>query len=212
MQVYTRKRNGGFVITDAGHVIDDLEQSGCVLDTPKRQELLKVTLAGFGVKREDDQLVVDATTENFPLRKHNLVQAMLAVGDLFYLAQPSIASLFYEDVMRWLDVSDVRYTRNVKFTGRSGFDHVFEFVIPKSRHAPERLLKTINRPSRETAEALLLAWLDTKENRPEESTAFALLNDQEQRVSQAIVDALTNYEVTPVLWSQRDSVREHLAA
>lgn len=212
MQVYVRRRNGGFIISDAGHVIDDLEQSGCALDSPKRQELLRVMLAGFGVRREGEQLVVEATAENFPLRKHNLVQAMLAVGDLFYLARPSIASLFYEDVVRWLDLSDIRYTPNVKFTGRSGFDHVFEFAIPKSRQAPERLIKTINRPSRETAEALLLAWVDTKENRPDASTAFALLNDQEQKISQTVVDALNNYGVTPVLWSERETVRERLVA
>lgn len=212
MQIYVRRRNGGFVLTDGGHVIDDLEQSGCVLDTPKRQELLRVTLAGFGVHREGEALLVEATPENFPLRKHNLVQAMLAVGDLFYLAQPSVASLFYEDVVRWLDDGDIRYTPNVKFTGHTGNDHVFDFVIPKSRREPERLLRVVNRPSRETAEALLFAWVDTRENRPEESTAFAILNDQDQHVPQAVMDALLNYGVTPVPWSQRESVRSRLAA
>ncbi len=34
----------------------------------------------------------------------------LAVNDMFYLAVPMVASLFYEDVVAWLDVHEVRYT------------------------------------------------------------------------------------------------------
>jgi hypothetical protein len=79
-------------------------------------------------------------------------QSTLAVIDLFFLSVPMAGSLFYEDVTAWLDQHDVRYTPNVKFTGTSGFDHLFEFVIPRSRQQPERILQTINRPSRDTAE------------------------------------------------------------
>ena len=35
---------------------------------------------------------------------YNLLQAMLAINDLFYLAVPLVASLFYEDVVSWLDI------------------------------------------------------------------------------------------------------------
>jgi hypothetical protein len=58
---------------------------------------------------------------------------MLAVNDLFYLAEPFVKSLFFEDVVAWMDESEVRYTPKVKFTGVSGYDHLFDFVIPKSR-------------------------------------------------------------------------------
>jgi hypothetical protein len=45
---------------------------------------------------------------------------MLAVNDQFYLAKPIVESLFYEDVVQWLDANDIRYTPSVKFTGISG--------------------------------------------------------------------------------------------
>jgi hypothetical protein len=73
------------------------------------------------------------------MRKHNLLQAMLAVNDLFFLSIQMVASLFYEDVVSWLDTNEIRYTPNVKFTGKSGYDHLFDFVIPKSRRQPERI-------------------------------------------------------------------------
>lgn len=212
LQIYAKKENGGFLLTDDGYTIEDLEQSGCKLQSAKRQDLLKMTLNGFGVQIDNNAIQVHASPDNFALRKHNLVQAILAVNDMFYLAAPMVASLFYEDVVAWLDLHDVRYTPKVKFTGKTGYDHLFDFVIPKSRRQPERIIQTINRPSRDTAQAVAFAWIDTKEVRPSDSKAFALLNDSEQSISSAVLDALRSYDVTPVYWSKREDVREELAA
>jgi hypothetical protein len=212
LQIYAKKNNGAFLLTDDGYVIEDLVQSGCKLDSPKRQDLLRVTLAGFGVANHGGALEVHASPDNFAIRKHNLIQAMLAVNDLFYLSMPMVASLFYEDVVAWLDASEIRYTPNVKFTGKSGYDHHFDFVIPKSRKRPERILQTITKPSRDMAETIAFKWIDTKDVRSPDSRAYAFLNDQEQRVPQGVLDALHNYDVTPVVWSAREDVKGDLAA
>ncbi|MDI7267949.1 MAG: DUF1829 domain-containing protein [Myxococcota bacterium] len=212
LQIYARRRDGGYVLTDDGYVLTDLDQSGCKIDSPKRQALLKMTLNGFGVQVSNQALEVHASPDNFALRKHNLVQAMLAVNDLFYLASPVIASLFYEDVISWLDLSEIRYTPKVKFTGKSGYDHLFDFVIPRSRQEPERILRAISRPSRDTAQAMAFSWIDTREVRPPESRAYAILNDSEHPVSESVLDAMRNYDVRPVLWSGREQVRQELAA
>ena len=212
IQIYARSSGNGYLLTDDGYTITDLEQSGCKLQSPKRQELLKMTLNGFGVQLHDTALEVHTSIDNFALRKHNLVQAILAVNDMFFLAAPVVASLFYEDVVAWLDLHDVRYTPKVKFTGKSGYDHLFDFVIPKSRRRPERILQAINRPRRDTAQAVAFAWIDTKEVRPSDSRAYAFLNDSEQSVPIEVLDALRNYDVQPILWSRREDVREELTA
>lgn len=211
IQIYAKRENAGFTLTDDGYTIDDLEQSGCKLQSPKRQDLLKMTLNGFGVQLRGNALTVHTSHDNFAMRKHNLVQAMLAVNDMFYLAVPMVASLFYEDVVAWLDLHEMRYTPKVKFTGRSGYDHLFDFVIPKSRRQPERILQAINRPSRDTAQAVAFSWVDTREVRPSDSKAYAFLNDSELPVSSGVLDALSNYNVRPTLWSRREDVREELA-
>jgi len=212
LQMYARKENGSFLLTDDGYVIGDLRRAGCELESKKRKDLLNQTLNGFGVKLVDDMLTVHAAPENFALKKHNLVQAMLAVNDLFYLAVPMVASLFLEDVTAWLDLNDIRYTPKVKFTGKTGYDHLFDFVIPASRKQPERILHAINRPSRETAQSLAFSWIDTKEVRPANSRAYAILNDSEHASTITVLDALKNYDVSPVLWSRREEVKEELAA
>ncbi|MGH2457696.1 MAG: DUF1829 domain-containing protein [Chloroflexota bacterium] len=100
----------------------------------------------------------------------------------------------------------------MKFTGKSGYDHLFDFVIPRSRAEPERIVKAISRPSRETAEALAFAWVDTKEVRSPESRAYAVLNDADHAISESVLEALRSYDVRPILWSGRERVRPELAA
>jgi hypothetical protein len=212
LQMYAKRTDGEYVLTDDGYTLQDLELSGCRLDTPKRRALLDVTLKGFGVHLAEGRLEVRASRDTFALKKHNLVQAMLAVDDLFYLAAPNVASLFYEDIVRWLEQHEVRYTPRVKFTGKSGFDHLFDFVIPKSRIKPERIVKSINRPSRQTAESLAFAWIDTREVRPPKSEAYAFLNDAEKPPAASVLEALRSYGVTPVPWSEREAVKDDLAA
>lgn len=212
VQLYARMDGDRFHLTDDGYTLTDLEQSGCRIDSPKREKLLAVTLNGFGVSLRNRAIETWATRDNFPLKKHSLVQAILAINDMFYLARPHVRSLFIEDVESWLDLNEIRYAPKVKLAGKSGFDHLFEFVIPKSKAQPERLLKTLNRPDRNNAEGVILSWLDTRETRPRNARAIAVLNDEESGVGTTVVDALTNYDIIPVLWSKRNSYVPELVA
>ena len=173
---------------------------------------MRVTLAGFGVKLNDNALEVNATSDSFPLKKHNLIQAMLAVNDLFYLTRPLVESLFFEDVVAWLDHEEVRYTPKVKFNGTSGYDHLFDFIIPKSRNEPERIIQTVNRPNRDMAETLIYKWSDTREVRSTEAQAYAILNDTGQAIPGGVVEALNTYSIIPVRWSERERIAPRLAA
>lgn len=213
IQIYVQPDSGGYKISDGGYTIDDLRDSGCDLTSERRKELLTTTLNGFGIKKEEhgSTIYVNATRDNFSLRKHNLIQAILAINDLFYVASPFVHDLFYEDVVNWLDSSEVRYTPKVKFTGKSGYDHLFDFVIPKSKTQPERILEAINRPSKDAAKSLAFSWIDTKEVRAANTQAYAILNDSEEKPSTDVVHALRNYQINTVLWSERDAAIKYFA-
>lgn len=212
VQIYVKKEGNQFILTDDGYTLSDLRQSGCVLETPKRKQILQTMLNGFGVLKKQEELIIYATTETFNLKKHNLIQAILAINDLFYLATPSIENLFLEDVTKWLDDNDIRYTPQIKLTGDSQYDHLFHFVIPKSRKAPERIMRAMSNPNRDSAESFLLAWQDTKNTRNIDSTAIAILNDQEHKISPSVMTAINNYEIIGIPWKERDKHIEKLAA
>ena len=86
------------------------------------------------------------------------------------------------------------------------FDHGVDFLIPRSRKHPERILQAIATPKREIIFANLWTLSDTRAARTEESKpeAYAFLNDQEQPVGGDVIEALKAYDVNPAVWSQRE--------
>ena len=203
LQMYVERRGAQLRLTDDGYIIGDLETSGCLLDTSHRREMLRTILNGFGVREEDGELVVESSERDFPRKKHCLLQAMLTVNDMFMTARHRVSRLFLEDVARFLDDHDVRNTPSVEFTGRSGFVHKYDFVIPRSKKMPERILRAINYPTRDAATSMIFSWTDTRETRASDSKAYAILNDSERDPSSDVLSAFSQYDVTAVRWSER---------
>jgi len=211
LQIYAVRHNGNIVLSDDGYILADLRTSGLEVETPKRRTVLDGILNGLGVRNENNHLVVEASPKNLGQRLHSLVQAMLAVNDMFVMAQPRVLSFFYEDVQAFLDVHDIRYTTRVKLAGKSGYDHGVDFLIPRSRRRPERILQAIATPKKENIFHYLWILNDTREARGPESEAYAFLNDQEQSIGGDVAEALKAYRVTPAPWSQRDQYVDALA-
>jgi Domain of unknown function DUF1829 len=83
-------------------------------------------------------------------------------------------------------------------------------AILKSRRVPERILRAIIRPRRYSAETFLHPWTDTQQVRSPDSLAYAVLNDIGRPVPDDVSEAFTAYNISPVLWSHRDKVRDEL--
>jgi hypothetical protein len=182
IQLYIRQENEKIVITDDGYTISDLIMSGCDLSSQRRTDILQGILNGFGVKRKNDELVIETNERNFPQRKHALIQAVVSVSDMFMLAQSRVTGVFLEDVESFFNQHDVRYTPSVQFTGKSGFQHTYDFVIPASKQKPERLIRAINNPTKEKAESVLFSWSDTKDMRKNNSSMYVFLNDSDHSI------------------------------
>jgi hypothetical protein len=56
-----------------------------------------------------------------------------------------------------LDLPLTRNASNAKFTGKNGYGHLFNFVIPSLKTEPERILQAINPSSRDEAGATAFA-------------------------------------------------------
>lgn len=212
IQIYANKVHDDYILTDGGETIEDLEMCGISINTAKRRELVKMAVNGFGVTENDNIISVKTPLHKFPLAKHSLIQAIIAVNDLFYSARTLSNNIFYDDVRLWLDEIEVRYILDAAFIGKSGYTHKFHFVIPKSRYASERFVQTINHPSKNAAESIAFSWIDTRDRRQEDSTAFAVINDHERSIPYGMEDALSNYGIVPVKWSARRQAIERLAA
>lgn len=212
VQIYAKPSEGGYRLTDHGYTIDDLEFCGCKLNTETRNELLTITLNGFGINRDGNALQVDATSEDFGLQKQNLLQAMLAVNDLHFTSRSRVASMFAEDVAGWLTKSNIRYDRNVSVLGKTGLSFRYDFVIRESGKQPNRVLWTINSPEPGSAKRTVLAWVDTRDMHDSDYKAFAILNDKGRGVSEDVTTALHNYGIQSLKISAPDEAIELLHA
>jgi len=205
LDIYLLKNKDNIKLTDNGYTLADLKMSGFEINTPKREGILRTALNGFGVKvNGNDELYVDATSQNVGQKKHYLLQAILAVNDMFNLAQETVYSLFKEDVELYFKSNGIIYSKDIKLTGKSGFDHNIDFLVPASRSKPERLIKAINTVKKDSVLSSIMAFNDISQSRDTLTRNFVVFNDVEKEVSKDVISALDNYGVRHIPWSKKE--------
>jgi len=206
IEIYVEKRGDAIWLTDDGYTLNDLRHSSVALDTDKRQRHLRSIIQGFGVRSEGDELCVSTTPKDFPQRKHNLIQAILAVNDMFVMGEESVLQLFKEDVEKFLQLKRVSHFRDVKLAGYSGFDHKFDFAIPPRGDKPEGVIQAINQLTRDRAASLAFMVSDVERERGKGSlAAYAFINDSDGSVNSEHLSALSVYGIKPITWSKREN-------
>ncbi|MGZ5442130.1 MAG: DUF1828 domain-containing protein [Thermoanaerobaculia bacterium] len=213
IEIFVQKENGAFLLSDDGYTVADLRAGGIDLTKGSRREQLVRILNGYGVQLEGDALAVNATPAEFPQKKHNLVQAILAVDDLHVTATEQVFQFFREDVEEFLRSQDIPLLRDVKLSGKSGLDHHFDIGLPSDARHPERVLRAINTLRRDTATSFAFSVEDVRNIRGHNALgAFAVVNDAEHPPAAEHLNVLKNYGVVPILWSDRRRARETILA
>ncbi len=207
IQIFVEKQADQLRLTDDGYTLADLEDMGLDINTDKRETHVLQILNGFGVRMEDRELSVTATARDFPQKKHNLIQAILAIHDLSVMGQTQVLQFFEEDVALFLRERNVPYFRNFKLSGRSGFDHHFDFGFPSLGARPDAVMQAVNALTRDLATSVAFAVNDVRLQRGNDAfVAYAVINDRETHPSDDHVDALRAYGIKAYTWSQRDAI------
>jgi len=213
IQIYLKElAENDYLLTDGGYTITDLKACGCPIDTDKRIDLLHETLRGFGVQlEEENELTVHASPGNFPQRKHNLIQAVLAVNDLAYTSKQNVGLLFTEDVKQWLKKLNVRYIEKTAIFGKSGLGHAFDIVIAPSLDGkyPERIIQPFNNPTLQQAQALAFKWTDIKETR---NISIYVVTKPGRTLSKNVIDICETCDMNIVSYDNIDSIAQQITA
>lgn len=214
IEVYIEKDGKDFRITDDRYTVSDLEMSGLnIFSSAKRQKIYNQILNAHGVSEtEDHKLYVTGKMSEIAMKKHLMAQCIQKIGDLFYLAHPNIKSLFLEDVQLYLDQNDIRYVSDVSFIGRSKLPTNYDFAIPKSKNAPQRIIKVVNNLTIEYTRSIIFTWSDISEARTDESQLYTFIQDFEKRIASDALTAFEEYDIKPILWSNRDKATKLLIA
>lgn len=214
IEVYITKNNDQYIISDDSFTLNDLQLSGLdIFSSKRRKQIFNQIVNAHGISvSEDGALYAVAEESELPLKKHLLAQCIQRVSDLFCLAQPNVKSLFLEDVQRYLDTNDVRYISEVSFTGKSKLPTNYDFAIPKSKSAPERIIKVVNSLTTEYTRSIIFTWNDISGNRSDNSNLYTFIQDTGKKVPSDAITAFKQYDIHPVLWSKKTDFIPILAA
>jgi hypothetical protein len=206
IQIYISKSNGGYKVSDDGDTIREMKASGIELKGRLREKIVRTVLLGLGISIDGEELTALTDRQFLPQKVHDLIQAIISIGDMYVLAKPYTFNFFKEDVESFLREKDVRFVPYVKLVGKSGMDQYFDFVIPESKHEPERVVQAITHPSLQSARMFIMAWFDTYGQTGRKSKGFAFLNDRDYEIKNEVKNAFKNYEIIPVTWTEREEV------
>ena len=205
--IYAKEDRGEILLSDDGYIIGDMEMSGVAVG--RRQKAIVQFFSSYGVEITDNkELQIKATRHNYPVKQHLMLQAMMAASDMFVPSKhgTSAGTIFLDDVNKFFDKNDIFPTPNVQFTGKSGYVHKVDFVIPKARKHPERFVYAINKPDESKVISAIFRWNDIRQIRDLTTSMLAVLNDS-SKVPDDAMAAFSNYTAIPVRWS---SISNHV--
>lgn len=202
IQIYVVPEGTHFLLTDDGYTIHDLIQSGVELTTKKRQEIFTTAIRSYGVNVDsEDALTIRADTSNFPQKVHDLIQAILSIGDLHYLSRRQVQSLFRDDVERLFAEYEIPVVSDIRLAGKSGLDQTFDFIIARTKAKPEQVIKLISSVRKDRIEALIFEWYDVKDIRMKGSDYIPIIDDVSRSVKDEALQVFTAYDIHPRLFS-----------
>ncbi|WP_281672670.1 DUF1828 domain-containing protein [Pseudoramibacter alactolyticus] len=205
--------NNNCRLTDDGNTLQELELSGFDLSSSRRTSILQTILNSHGIKKNDDaELYVECNLKDISQKKHMLAQCIVKVSDLFYLSRSNVKSLFLEDVANFLLDNNISYTPDIAFVGKSQLTTRYDFVIGRTKKSPARAIQAINNLDINKARYTVFNWNDTQEARNDEMHLYTFIQDTEKKVPNSAINALEQYNITPILWSNRNKYITQLAS
>lgn len=205
IQIYIKfEENEKIYITDDGYTIDNLKLSGMDFFSDNRKAIFNSFLTKYNVNiDEQNKLFTYANNKNLSQQAFSLVQAIMNISDMFMLSKSRVTSIFTDDVKNFFKNNNIYYSENVSFMGKSGLYFSYDFLLQRSKNKPERLCETVNHPTLQTFKNQAFMWNDTKKQRKTDSQFIVFLND-ENLISQSIIDAYNNYNIKTILWSKKE--------
>lgn len=209
-------------ISDDAYVIWNIESHGLNITkkNSKRNNLLKSILSYDSINWDSttNELYKLSSIKNIGQNIHDVIQSISKITDLMYLNKPTIKSLFSEDVFNYLkeNKEDYDYFPNLQIIGQSKLAFSFDALFT-TKNKVKKLSKFYNSFSKNTVENVLVSWLDTIQSREERFDGTlqmaVVINDQNVKtLSREYIDALAEYEIDVIPFSDKEKFKESLGA
>ncbi|PTJ03438.1 hypothetical protein BU046_10835 [Staphylococcus simulans] len=191
----------GYLLTDYGETLWNMEQFGIDLTSHKKQkkyQFLKNIIETNGLILEDNEIQKYIDRKNLPQAIHDYVLAVSEISNLAILKKDNIKSLFKDEVIQYFLNHRDTYTNvffEFKVEGKSKLTHNFEAVFPGKTTEYVKTIKQINKNS---AKNVLFDWDDVEEYRSKMYDSNARLNiitENDDEISDSVATMLSRYNV-----------------
>ena len=108
LKIYVKQlKDGTIYMTDDGYIIGNLLSCGLSLrKNSNKFKILERIVNNYGLQLKGEEITTKAELNNFPLKKHLMVQAMLSVDNMFELRKENVKNLFLVDVIEYCGISN----------------------------------------------------------------------------------------------------------
>ena len=212
IQFYVQRNDNEFFFTDDGYTLSDIQMSGLNLSSKKLKVLVDSLAASLNVEIIDGAITAKASSPSTVAQtEHKMIQAILKFSDMLYLLSPRVKGIFLDEVSTFFYDNDIRFTPSVMFSGKSGLPQRFDFVIPASRKEPERMILTLNNPSKQSVQSAIFSWNDVKETRRDKAVSYLIFNNKNTH-NNSLIDAAKQYDINAFYWENRSEYIKELVS
>jgi hypothetical protein len=206
--LYVQRQGDKIVLSDDGVTVRNLELSGVNLSkVSKRKDFFESILLNYGIHLKDNsEMEIEASEQDFSLKKHCLISAISEANNLYMLAKHSVASVFRNDVKDYLDEQqNLVYTPSFLSKGSTGLEFMFDFQIAYKKK--EILIKSFNSINKFNLPHFLFTWNDVKTVREKlaekQVVGLAVINNEKKDIPVEYIEALSKTGTSHILWNQR---------
>lgn len=201
--------NDTITLTDDGYTIFGLENNGIFMKKSKyRRKIFEEQLSAYGVKYNDmtNEIYVKTGQQNFNKVKHNLLQCLIFVNDMYILSKPKIQNIFTEDVAIKLDEHNIAYGRDLPIIGTSGMVHSFDFFISARKNQKEKFINAISNPNNQMIiKSKVTDAIQAKKIKRQRPNEFIfILNDSNKEINNQNTTFLQENDINTILYSELD--------
>lgn len=205
IEIFVEQKNDYYIVSDDGYTLDELDTLGFDFrSSTKRKKIFDSILLNFGVTVKNSELIITIQNiKEFPSAQNRLIQCMIQTFDLLQTTREKVANFFLDDISNFFLEKELPFSTNLSITGKTGNPANFEFILGKTKNAPERALKTVNRPTPTAYQEPLMKIVDVRDYKPQ-MKFYILANDTDISLSDSFINSFVNYNIEILKWSQKD--------
>lgn len=207
IEMYAKQNGDKIILSDNGDTLSNLELAGTTFTRSNtKKSLLESVLLNYGIKLQNDELIIETSSKDFSQNKHNFISAIMELNDFYTLSKQNIYSVFKDEVKKYLDIKNVIYTPSFISKGSTGLEFMFDFQI--ASRTSEIVIKSFNTVNKQNLTNFLFSWDDIKPIREKisskELVSVAIINDDDKELKSEYEDALLSKGVNLLRWSKRE--------